>query len=73
MAKIKIILDKKENEDDVKEAIAKAFVNQHKDKKPKQFQDPVLREIDKKLNENFAEMLENMTRDIEAEIKNGGE
>jgi hypothetical protein len=71
MAEIKIILEGDEVEEDVKDELAKAFISQHMDPKPKQFQDPTLREIDKQLNEKYLKMLEEMMAEIELEIKRG--
>ena len=71
MSKVKIIVEEGEAIEDVEEELAKAFINKHKDKKPKQFQDPAIRKVEKKLNDNFEEMLENMLADIEEVIKNG--
>jgi len=71
MSKVKIILEDGEAIEDVQEELAKAFINAHKDKKPKQFHDVAVRKVEKKLNESFEKMLKSMMADIEEEVKNG--
>ena len=69
MSKIKIILEKNEELDDVKEMLAKAFIHTHKNPHDRQFQDPSLEELYKKTNKKFEDMIDRLLFSIESYIK----
>ena len=62
MAKVKIILEKDETLEDVKEELVKAFTADQPN--PKQFRDPVLEDVHKKLDDKFANMYTDMFKEI---------
>lgn len=75
MVQIKILLENSETWEEVREDLKKALgtehdIHEHIDNEHRPFQDLVLQDVHVKLNKEFAEMYNDMFREIETVLAN---